>query len=77
MQREHWCPPQLGKCRGGSVCQWVSMPVSILKLIAAEEVRYVWCLTFYGARAVNFCVISAMKYYGASVVNNQEAIPTK
>ena len=43
----------VGEMQGG-----VSLSVSILKLTAAQEVRYVHGLTVYGARAraVNFCV---------------------
>ena len=51
--------------------------MSVLELTAAQEVRYVHRLTVYGTEAVNFCINSAMKYYGANTVNNQESTPTE
>ena len=56
----------------GEMQGWVSLLVSVLKLTAAQEVRYVHSLTVYGARAVNFYVTSAVKYYSARAVKNQE-----
>ena len=47
----------------------LGVSVSIMKLTAAPEVRYVHSLAVT-ARAVNFYVISTKNFYGATAVNN-------
>ena len=47
----------------------VSLSLSILKLTAAQEARYVHSLTVYGGRAVNFYPTSAVKSYGMPCIH--------
>ena len=42
----------------GEMQEWVNLSVSMLKLTAAQEVRYVHSLTGDGAKAAKFCVTS-------------------
>ena len=71
------CKASTSVRQNGGNAGWISLSVSILRLTAAQEVRYVHSFTVYGARAVNFYVTTAMNNYGASAINNQEPTPTE
>ena len=77
--RKGVCKVSTGVCHNGGNAG-VGQSVSVhIETDWCQQVRYVHSLIVYGAGAgvVNFYVASAMKYYGAGAVNNQEPIPTE